>query len=218
MITPILRELTEDSLRRLASKSLCRTYGFPADIDWRSGGGGELEECVLCVVEGSVRVSLLSVEGKELPLFLVQAGQVLHLDRDGVGGLDETILTAALPSVLVCRIPYGEFEAAVAASPSAARLLIGEQHRQVRELAAVANDRLHAPRARIRHALWRGARESDDWSAYYTHEQLASWAGAERATTTREIGTLRDRHVVRVDKRKHRIQVLDPEELIGEQD
>lgn len=202
-----LPEVTRAALARLAR---CSRYAAGQELFWADD---EREDRVIVVLEGRIDILFRSMEGKEMPVLIVPAGQVLELREEGWAGVDVTAVAVRDPETLLCTFPLPALEEAIVGCPAAVKLYVAQFRRVIHELGGLASDRLHDPGTRVRHTLWRDTRLSRDRSVSYTHEALAARATTDRARATREISELRREGVIEVERRGHRIIVLDPDRL-----
>lgn len=205
-----LRLVSEPSLEQLAHASRCRSYEAGEEVDQNAG----IEEpMVLGVLEGRLELSFRSADGKEMPIFELTEGDVVHLGDEGWAAPDETVLSVISAEAVVWFAPFAAFQGAVG---KVAAMLFRRCHDWLREVGGLASDGMHRPRARICHTLWRDARHSGSAAISHTHEELAARSCTERANTTRVIGELRREGVVEMLQHPRRIVVLDPDRLAEE--
>lgn len=209
----ILAVLPKRVREGLAATARGLIYPKGEQIDWEPDERGDL---VFGVVDGSVRISFRSLEGKEMPVSVRQGGDMFELGDGGWAGVDETVAAAQAGGASVCSLPYRLFEDSIVAHPNAVRFLLAEDRTLVRQLGGLTSDRLHGPADRVRHTLWRDTQAAPDHSVFYTHELLARKAGTDQPRTTREMGRLQREGVIEVDREQHRIIVLDPERLASD--
>ncbi|MGH2441797.1 MAG: helix-turn-helix domain-containing protein [Chloroflexota bacterium] len=87
--------------------------------------------------------------------------------------------------------------------------MLSQYQHVIGEIGGLASDRLHGPAARVCHTLWRDTRGAFDQSVTYTHEALAARASTDRSRATRTLAGLQGEGTIRVDRREHRIVVID---------
>lgn len=210
----VLAPVPDVTLRELTEYSRFGVYPRREDIDWQGDGN---EGVVLGVVEGATQVSFLSLDGRELPVVVVNTGHLLELDAEGWAGVDATLVTVTSSSASCCLIAHLVFEQVVTSYQAAAILLLREERGWRQELGGLVSDRLyHSPEARIRRTLWRATRGVPDQSAIFTHEYLGARAGTTQPRATQEVGRLSRDGTIEVHRKEHRIIVVHPERLIDD--
>jgi CRP-like cAMP-binding protein len=197
--------LPDPVLEHLAADSWYRAYGKSVEVDWTTREGTSL---AYGVVAGGAQLSFRSLEGRALPIMLVQPGQVFfEVGGAQLMGMDEVVAEVVVVPTLLCTMPLQEFDEAVAGCPETARLLIALQRRWIDVLSGLSADRLHGAESRIRHTLWRDAENEHPVTASYTHEAIAARAGTDRARVTKIVGQLRREGVVEVDREHHIVAI-----------
>jgi len=209
----VLASLSEPALDRLAAVARCHSYpnGEELPVGW-----SKPEPIVCCVLQGSIELSFRTEESNERVVSCLTAGGCVELSTAGWAAPDETVATVRSSSARICALPYTAFEEEVIACPEAARRLLAAHRQWLRELGGLASDQMHRPATRIRHALWRDTHDEPDHAVSYTHETLAAHAWADRPTTSRVIGQLRQRGVIETERQGPRIIVLNPDALLDE--
>jgi CRP-like cAMP-binding protein len=162
---------------------------------------------VFVILEGSLRVELHSLNGREIILADLGAGELFG----EFSALDDDLRSASVAATSVCQlasIPGERFKEAALASPATAEWLARRLVNRVRllterifELNALAvRDRLHCELLRL--CLEAGI--ADNWSLISpvpTHAQLASRIGTHREAVTRELQYLQKEGILAQDGR-----------------
>lgn len=210
-------ELLPASIREsLTEVARCERYRRREGIDWEEeqAARGIL---LFCVPRGSLRISFLSSHGKELPIAVVEEGHVFDLGEDGWSCTDDTIVTAATETTIVCSVPRDLALQVIATCPEAALALFDHDRRLLCEVGGAASDRLHGPAERIDHIIFRQTRRAANHGVQKTHEEVAMWAGTTQSHATQELGQLRRKGVIETDRKKHLIVAPDPDRLIQDE-
>jgi hypothetical protein len=202
--------LAEPDLTSLLGCARCHPYLGREEVEWELDERGAL---IFGVVRGSVQILFRSMEGKELPVWVVREGGTFELGIDGWSGVDQTVAATLAQNNILCSLPSDAFDAATAECREAVKLLRESDRALIRELGGLASDRMHTPANRVRHTLWRDTRDAADHSVVYTQEFLAARATTDRSRATRTVTKLRREGTVEVDRRRHRFIVLKPDAL-----
>lgn len=174
---------------------------------------------VYLIVEGTLRVEIHSLGGREVVLADLGAGELFG----EYAALDTLPRTASVTATSACRlacVPGDAFREAVLASPDTAEWLARRLVGRIRllternfELNALAvRNRLHCELLRL--SLDAGI--ADNAAAIApapTHAQFAARIGTHREAVTRELQYLQKRGIVRSQGKT--LQVCDVSELIG---
>jgi len=172
---------------------------------------------VFVVLEGSLRVELFSVNGREIIIADVGMGDLVG----EFAALDEQPRSATVTATSSCTlasIPGPVFRQAALAHPETAEWIARRLTGQIRLLtermfemnALAVRSRLHCELLRL--ALDNGvADNAATISPSPTHQQIASKIGTHREAVTRELGYLQEQGITRQDGRK--LTICDVEKL-----
>jgi CRP-like cAMP-binding protein len=199
-------------LAELAAVSTCRAYTQGTQID--QPGEGQADAPL--VVSGEVSASYVSLDGQELPVFVLERGEVFKFGAGGEAILDAMVAVATAPSTLICRLPWHIFVQSVMTCEEAGAMLVEQLDQRSEQIGAAASDRMHPAEIRLRRILWRDALHSKSQSVFFTHEHLARRAGTTRARVTNLLAKLADQRLIECEARSHRITVLELERLASE--
>lgn len=208
----VFAHMSEETLHSIAAQSLIRRFWRGQDIALRDE---PMSDMIVGTTLGRVEAVIRSLNGKELFLFDVDSGHICETGLMGDHEAEALLFTAATTTAHVCVVPVRVLDEAVAGDAKAAGLLVRSQRAQIRALVEVTADRLRNPESRVRHALWRVARETKEYYVSYTHEELAARAFTDRPRTSRIIERLRQQGAIETDRKLHRIVVVDVDVLLG---
>lgn len=209
---PLFAALPREVVRTLVGQGTQRGY--------RGGEclrGTERGNQIGVVLEGGVRVCLLSPDGRCLTLVNRARGELFELEgcsgniADAAGA---TILEAGKQGCAVYCFDRAQFLQSVTATREGAL-----------ELTTFLLERLHDQRqaigelafcdvaTRVARTLGRLAKGSDQHIVWETHQELAARLGTEREEVSRAVAELRRRNLVTSPRRGQTI-VLEPDELL----
>lgn len=163
---------------------------------------------VYLIVSGQVRVELLAVEGREVVMRDLAAGQFFG-DLAAIDNGRRSASITALQATELLLIPAAAFREAIAASPEAATWFFGHLTAMVRNLtdrvfemsALNVQGRIHCQLVRMAAA----AGVADNQSIIDplpTHEELAALVGTHREAVTRELGALARDGIIVLQRRR----------------
>jgi len=215
-VISLFEELTEPDLARVALHCLTRRYLRQVQIAGEQDAGSD----VFFILDGSVRVSSTTAEGREVIYSELGKGDIFG-EFAAIDGLPRCASVVATSDCLVARMTSDRFNAVVQQNGIVAsqliRLLVAKirlMSERVLEISALA------ARERVRRELLRlanqGLRSGQSVliSPAPTHYELAARIGAHRETVTRELNRLEAEHIVRIARRE--IQILDLARLRAE--
>lgn len=158
---------------------------------------------VFVVLEGEVRLSINSSDGKRLSLRIAKKGDILGLGSALSGSTYEMTAETLYPSK-IASVGRREFLNFLSRNPDAYQTVIEELSRNV----SMACDQLRtvglsssAPEKLARLLLdWSENDQSDEWVGRVrfsmTHEEIGEFIGASRETVTRTLSNFRHRQLV----------------------
>lgn len=168
-------------------------------------------EVLFILKTGRVRLYRLAADGRSLTTAIIEPGQIFGEMLPMAQQLDDTYAEALEPSV-VCIMSRSDVNGLLLADPRVAARVAEVLGARVLDLERRLGDTvLMSVPARIASTLATLAR-IDGGEVRLTHEQLADLVGTTRETTTKVLGDLRQRELVRL--RRGRIQIVDVRLLI----
>jgi CRP-like cAMP-binding protein len=178
-----------------------------------------LEDGQICVVlEGKVRVLLVSTDGRELAIAERVAGDLVEV----VTGCQEAycpgerIAVAGQEGARVFFLPAHEFLCAVTVTQEGALHLVEALQDATRGRDRVIGELAFCSvRARVARVVSRLARESDGCLVRETHQEIAVRAGTGREEVSRVLASFRRQNLLEPTGRGQ-IRVLQPERLVDE--
>ncbi|MEI4470764.1 Crp/Fnr family transcriptional regulator [Frigidibacter sp. MR17.24] len=170
---------------RLRLRSLVRIAELPAGT--RIFGPGQAPTALLLLLQGAVRVSQVSDQGREILLYRVQAGEscvlttacLLAYEDYTAEGVAETDIRAAL-------LPREAFEELIATSPEFRRFVFAAYARRITDLFTVIEE-VAFRRMDIRLAAHLLARADEGPEIRATHQALAAELGTAREVVSRTL-------------------------------
>lgn len=200
---PVLREASEETLRRAAALAAWRSYGpggLVLDLDDPSGD-------VWFVLEGSVRIQVRTPVGREVILSDIGAGGMFG-EVAAIDGAPRTAGATALVRSRLCAVPAAAFLDAACSTPAASLALLRTVTAILRRQSKRLVERETLPvRLRIYAELLRLSRPRLGQAAAGTPEErvvsppprrhiLAARIGARREAVSREFADLTRRGLI----------------------
>lgn len=217
---PLFSGLDREDLTALASIVIQRDYG-KRDVLFHQGDPGEE---FMILTEGSVKVELMNSEGKELTLTILTPFQFLG----ELALLDDVPRSATVvalePSVLLS-INKRDFARLLESFPRMSIPMLRQLTRRVRVLTDdIASMAFLDSYSRVTRKILNLAEEMGQTNAEghilidrpLTHQQLANLVGTTRETVTKILNEMKDNGLL--DIRRHRITILDRDELLARAD
>jgi CRP/FNR family transcriptional regulator len=159
---------------------------------------------VFVVIEGEVKVSINSSEGRRLSLSIARKGEILGL-ASAISGNPYDVTAETLYPAKVAHVGRRDFLAFLARHPEAYQVVIEELSRNVTKaceqlrtvgLSATAPEKL----ARLLLDWSEGGQTTDCGGARFrfsmTHEEIGEFIGASRETVTRTLSNFKTRRLV----------------------
>ena len=176
---------------------------------------GDRSDCVMAVLEGRVKISVLTPSGREIVLSTKEPGELVG-ELAAVDGRRRSATATALDDVAVTVLSTATFEALLDAEPARARQLLHVLVAQLRAANLQRSDRDEGSTlqriARRLSALARSFAEHNGPDAaielQLTQDDLAGWVGATREATNRALAALRAAGCITTQHR--RVIVTDP--------
>lgn len=202
-ILPFLQSLDESALAKVSRLAQKRTYA-PRQIIVLQG-----EPCrsIGFIVEGWVRVSTVSLEGREQVMMRLGPGEAFCL----VAALDDEPSPAtveAFTGVTVYTFRKDDFLRIVQQHPRVALAVLRNLAVKVRHFMALVEDlSLRTVEQRLAKLLLRLATEKDLVHRRMTQKEMAAELGTVREVVARRLRRLEEEKAIRFDR--HRIVILD---------
>jgi CRP/FNR family cyclic AMP-dependent transcriptional regulator len=158
---------------------------------------------VFVVLEGEVKLSINSSDGRRLILRIAKKGEILGMDSALSGRASEITAETLYPCRIAC-IARREFLGFMARNPEAYRVVTEELGRQIgmafAQLRSVALSS-SAPEklARLLLDFSRNGQSTDVGARFrfsLTHEEIGEFIGTSRETVTRTLSAFKTRHLV----------------------
>ena len=159
---------------------------------------------VFVVLEGEVKLSINSSDGKRLILRIAKKGEILGMDSALSGQASEMTAETLYPSK-IAKITRRDFLGFMARHPEAYQVVTEELSRQISmacaqlrtvALSASAPEKL----ARLLLDLGRNGGQATDVGTRFrfslTHEEIGEFIGTSRETVTRTLSVFKTRHLV----------------------
>ncbi len=157
----------------------------------------EANQVVYLVVEGEMRVSRLSLEGREYALEYYGPGQLFNLVTV-FGETDGAEIIEAVTGTVACAIPSRQFREIVREDQALAMAVMETLAHQVRRLYDSVEDlALHTVRTRLARFLLSLLTGHSRSSRLWTQEEIAARVGTVRDCIGRELRALSDEGLVR---------------------
>lgn len=205
----VLSFLDDSALEELAAESVCRCYAKGQQLDRADAEDGAM----LAAICGGLCAGFLSGEGNLLPAIRLGSGEVFEFGQVVPPEIDDAVLQVTFPGTVVCCLPREAYERAVAAPP-ACRRWIEELRYERDELRALVSDRRCSVPERVRRTLWRHLPPGGQPSGPYTQAQLAEMCDTTQRGVGVVLGELAAAGIIEVDRRKHRLTIVDSEGLL----
>jgi len=207
---PFFREVPEDALAPLAATSARHVLGH-GDTLWEPD---DALEAVFALAAGIVRLSRPLDNGEEVTVALLDRGQVCGLASLDDAFVPTTVARALFDGTVVYRLPRRPFAAFLLAHPAVALHALATACRRVQDaydLLALAD-----ARARVAYVLAHLATANAERVMWATHEELATWARARRASLTADVlPDLQGRGLIAYRRHQRGIRVCDHAGLLA---
>jgi CRP/FNR family transcriptional regulator, cyclic AMP receptor protein len=179
---------------------------------------GDVSETVMAVLEGRVKISVLTQSGREIVLSTKEPGELVG-ELAAVDGRRRSATATALGDVDVTTLSTSAFGALLDSEPARARQLLHALVAQLRAANLQRSERDEGSTlqrvARRLSSLARSFAEHNDPDApvdlQLTQDDLAGWVGATREATNRALASLRATGCIAT--RHRRVVVTDPAAL-----
>ncbi len=217
---PLFSGLDKDDLTTLASIVTRKEYDKKETLFHQGDPGEEF----MILTEGSVKVELMNAEGKELTLTILTPFQFLG----ELALLDDVPRSATVVSMeqsVLLSINKRDFARILESYPRMSIPMLRQLTRRVRVLTDdIASMAFLDSYSRVTRKILNLAEEMGQTGPDghilidrpLTHQQLANLVGTTRETVTKILNEMKDNGLL--DIRRHRITILDREELLARAD
>lgn len=211
----LLEQLGAAERADFEERATVRNYGAGATLFHE----GDPSDWVVAIVEGRVKVSALTEDGREVILAVCNPGEVLG-ELSAIDGRPRSATATALEPVRALMLAVDEFRAFLDHHPSAAVHLlqsVAERLRDAdrRDVEYAALDSIGRIAARLVELAERFGIERGDGGVRIelsiTQDELAGWTGCSREAVGKALRTLREQGLVATGRRA--ITVLDTDGL-----
>lgn len=207
---PFFREVPEEALAPLAAVSSRQVLGR-GDTLWEPD---DTIEAVFVLTAGVVRLYRYLDSGEEVTVALLDPGQVCGLAGLDAAFVPTTVAQALFDQTVVYRIPRRAFVEFLLANPALALRALAVVCRRVQDAYDLCA--LSDARARVAYVLAHLATANGERMVWATHEELATWVHARRASLTADVlPNLQGRGLISYARHRRGIRVLDRAALLA---
>lgn len=217
----------EDLARILPSSALLSSWG-PAELEdllaratlhaMRKGDvllhQGDPGDTLVILLDGTLRISMVASNGREIILDYAEAGSVLG-EIALLDGGERTASVTALGEGQYLRLGARAFREVIEKHPSIAWRLLREMARRLRNAnLTIESDRAYASGPRLARSLQRLMQRSEGGAALrlsLSQSELGAFAGISRENINRQLGAWAESGIVALDN--GRVRILDTETL-----
>jgi len=211
---PFLRRLAPEEVVTL--EDLCRRQRYPRGSTLFVEG--DRADRVIVIVDGRVKISILTPDGREVVLAVRGAADLVG-DQGFLDGSPRSATATAMDPVDALVIPSVDFAAFLERHPRVALLLLQMLSQRLRDADSkraefAAYDTVGRVASRLVEMASRFGEAGDDGiriTLPLTQEELAGWTGASREAVSKALGTLRALGWIETHRRG--ITILDLEGL-----
>ncbi|MAG34746.1 MAG: hypothetical protein CL878_00630 [Dehalococcoidia bacterium] len=211
---PLFKALSDTQIEQLEER-VRRQHFERGDIVCYQGDPGDT---FYVVVDGQVKISLMSPDGQEAILVMLDAGECFgELSLFDEQPRSATVSATEPTDVLVLRRP--DFLRLVEVHPDIAVALLGLLTKRLRDTDQIVEDAafLDIGERLAKKLLQLAATQAEytekgiELQTRLTQQELAAMIGATRESVNKQLGTLRDQSIIAVDRQK--ITILDADAL-----
>lgn len=209
---PFLRDVSPEAIDALADAAVCLRFPEGATIFLE----GEPTAGLFLVEQGTVKISRVSLEGREFIMHLVERGDIFN-NVSMLDGGPNPAHASARTDVIVWRIDRADMQRLARAYPELAWALVESLARRARLLVELVHDlSMRSVRGRLARLLLEEAesRDSDVVQRLLTQEEMAARLGTVREMVGRTLRGLALDGIIEFNR--HRIVILDPQRLAAE--
>jgi CRP/FNR family transcriptional regulator len=207
-----LHSASPTALDALAATAVCLRYAEGATIFLE----GEPAAGLFVVEQGIVKISRVSLEGREYIMHLVEPGDTFNDVATLDGGPNPAHATAHT-DVVIWRIDRDDLRRLAWEHPDLAWALIEDLAARARVAVGLVHDlAMRSVRGRLAHLLLEQAesRDTDVVQRLLTQEEMAARLGTVREMVGRTLRSMATDGILEFDR--HRIVILDPQRLAEE--
>ncbi len=207
-----LRAVSPATLDALAEAAVCLRYGQGETIFLE----GEPTAGMFIVEQGIVKISRVSLEGREYIMHLSEPGDTFN-DVSTLDGGPNPAHAVAHTDAVLWRIDRADVRRLARAYPDLAWALIEDLAERARLLVTLVHDlAMRSVRGRLARLLLEEAesRDSDIVQRLLTQEEMAARLGTVREMVGRTLRSMANDGLLEFDR--HRIVILDPQRLAEE--
>jgi CRP/FNR family transcriptional regulator len=207
-----LRSASPAAVDALAAAAVCQRYAEGETIFLE----GEPTAGLFVVEQGVVKISRVSLEGREYIMHLVEPGDTFN-DVSTLDGGPNPAHAVAHTDLVVWRINRDDLQRLAWAYPDLAWALIEDLAARARVAVGLVHDlAMRSVRGRLAHLLLEQAEscDSDVVQRLLTQEEMAARLGTVREMVGRTLRSMANDGLIQFDR--HRIFILDPQRLAEE--
>jgi CRP/FNR family transcriptional regulator, cyclic AMP receptor protein len=207
-----LRDASPAVIDALAAAAVCLRYAEGATIFLE----GEPTAGLFVVEEGMVKISRVSLEGREYIMHLVEPGNTFN-DVSTLDGGPNPAHATAHTDVVLWRIDRADLRRLARAYPDLAWALIEDLAARARVAVGLVHDlAMRSVRGRLARLLLEEAesRDTDIVQRLLTQEEMAARLGTVREMVGRTLRSMANDGLIQFDR--HRIVILDAQRLAEE--
>jgi CRP/FNR family transcriptional regulator len=207
-----LHSASPAALDALAAAAVCQRYAEGATIFLE----GEPTAGLFVVEQGTVKISRVSLEGREYIMHLVEPGDTFN-DVATLDGGPNPAHAAAHTDVVVWRIDRAHLRRLAWVHPDLAWALIEDLAARARVAVGLVHDlAMRSVRGRLARLLLEEAEshDTDIVQRLLTQEEMAARLGTVREMVGRTLRSMANDGLIQFDR--HRIVILDPQRLAEE--
>lgn len=217
---PLFSNLETEDLQTLSSIVTRREYGKKETLFHQGDPGDEF----MILTEGSVKVELMNSEGKELTLTILTPYQFLG-ELALLDNVPRSATVISMEKSVLLAMKKRDFARLLEAYPRMSVPMLRQLTRRVRVLTDdIASMAFLDSYSRVTRKILNLAQEMGEETPEghvlidrpLTHQQLANLVGTTRETVTKILNEMKDNGLLSI--RRHRITVLDCDELLARAD
>ena len=217
---PLFSGLEKEDLATLASIVSRKEFGKKETLFHQGDPGEEF----MILTEGSVKVELMNSEGKELTLTILTPFQFLG-ELALLDDVPRSATVVSMESSVLLSVNKRDFARLLESYPRMSIPMLRQLTRRVRVLTDdIASMAFLDSYSRVTRKILNLGEEMGQTNAEghilidrpLTHQQLANLVGTTRETVTKILNEMKDNGLL--DIRRHRITILDREELLARAD
>ena len=206
-VVPLLRKsallgsLPESALGRLVRRGQCRLVRKSEVLCWRGDPG----DSAMLILSGGVKVSNTSMDGREIGLNFLSAGDLVG-EIAALDGRERTATVTAIDDSEVFIIYRESLLEILASNPDATSELLGVLCERLRTATAIIEDGVHEMQGRLargllRLALQHGTKQRDRIriNLRLSQTELGNYVGLSRPNVSRQLTRLKELGLIEMD-------------------